>query len=171
VPQVPQIGSGFFSNIGAGVSGFFQGEADLAKAQGDKLEGQAYTEAAGLADQNAAFTVQSEALQEFQANRSAEKTIGGIQADVATNGFTQGGSALDILRDSANQNALQAATLKQQGLITEAGYQEQAASYRIMADAASKAASAEQTAATGSFIGAGISVASAAFSLLPVPAA
>jgi hypothetical protein len=162
--------SGMFSNVGSGVSGFFQGLGDQAKAQGDRLEGQRYEEAAGLADLNAAFTVQSEALQEFQAGRAAEQTIGSIHADVAASGFTEGGSALDILRDSANQAALQGAVLKQQGLITEAGYQEQAASYRIMADAANKAASAEDTAAMGSFIGAGVSVAAGAAKLLmPVP--
>jgi hypothetical protein len=160
------IDSTFFSNIGSGVGGFFQGLGDQAKAEGDRLEGQAYQEAAGLADLNAQFTVQSEALQEFQANRTAEKTIGGVRADVAASGFTEGGSALDILRDSANQAALQGAVLKQQGLITEAGYQEQAASYRIMAEAANKAASAEDTASFGSFLGAGVSIAAAAYRLL-----
>jgi hypothetical protein len=167
---MPNFGGGFFSNVGGGVSDFFQGLGDQAKAEGDRLEGQRYQEAAGLADKNAAFTAQSEAIQEYQAGRSAEKTIGGIKADVAANGFTEGGSALDILRDSANQAALQAGVLKQQGLITEAGYQEQAASYRIMAQAADKAASAEDTAATGAFISGGIKIAAAAFgAFMPTP--
>jgi hypothetical protein len=104
---MPNFGGGFFSNIGGGVSDFFAGLGDQAKAEGDRLEGQRYEEAAGLADLNAQFTSQSEAIQEYQAGRSAEKTIGSIRADVAASGFTEGGSALHILRDSANQNALQ----------------------------------------------------------------
>ncbi len=40
-------------------------------------------------------------------------------------GLGESGSALDILRDSASQGALTKATLGQQGLINEAGYQEQ----------------------------------------------
>jgi hypothetical protein len=74
---------GLFTGLGGGVSGFFQGLGDFSKAEGDKLEGQSYELAAGLADQNAAFTAQSEAIQEYQAGRSAEQTIGGIHADVA----------------------------------------------------------------------------------------
>jgi hypothetical protein len=51
-----------FGNIGAGVSDIFAGFADLAKAQGDILEGQAYGEAAQLALQNEQYTKQSTAI-------------------------------------------------------------------------------------------------------------
>jgi hypothetical protein len=51
------------------------------------------------------------------------------------------------------------AVLKQQGLITEQGYKEQAASYDNMAAAAGNAASAEKMAATGDFITGGLRIA------------
>jgi hypothetical protein len=47
-------------------------------------------------------------------------TLGGQEADVAGAGFSEGGSALDLLRSSASQGALTHAVLGQQGLITEA---------------------------------------------------
>jgi hypothetical protein len=69
--------------------------------------------------------------------------IGGQQAAQAGAGFAASGSGLDILADSASQGALAKATLGQQGLITEAGYQEQATSYGIMQSTATQAASEE----------------------------
>ena len=58
------------------------------------------------------------------------------------------GSALDIMRDSASQGVLTHAVLGQQGLITEAGYTEQAQSYKTMQDAATQAGNAENNAST-----------------------
>jgi hypothetical protein len=46
--------------------------------------------------------------------------------------------------------------LGEQGLITEAGYKEQAASYRTMADAAGMAAQADDSAGKAAWISAGI---------------
>ena len=68
--------------------------------------------------------------------------------DIAGAGLGQTGSALDILRESASQGALTHAVLGQQGLITEAGYEEQATSYKNMAQAAQVAIDAENKAAT-----------------------
>jgi hypothetical protein len=60
------------------------------------------------------------------------------------------------LRDSASQGALTHAVLGQQGLITEAGYQEQATSYQNMATAATNAGNAGNDAATFADITGGI---------------
>ncbi len=57
------------------------------------------------------------------------------------------------------------AVLGEQGLITEAGYQEQADSYRKMASAADIAIQVDKLAATGSFIAGGISAAAAVFGM------
>jgi hypothetical protein len=67
-----------------------------------------------------------------------------------------GDIALDILRESASQGSLQKSVLATQGLITEAGYKEQADSYRTMANVAGMAAQAENTASTGDEIAGGI---------------
>jgi len=53
------------------------------------------------------------------------------------------------LRDSAAQGALHKAVLSQQGLIEEAGYEEQAHSYNLMAQSARIAADANEDAAEG----------------------
>jgi hypothetical protein len=154
-------GGGGFSaatvnDVGGAVSDLFAAQGDQAKAQGDILEGQNYTLAAQLADQNEQFTATSTAIKETQADRQLYLQIGGQKADVAGAGFAESGSALDLMRSSASQGALNRAVLGQQGLITEAGYQEQATSYRNMAQAAQVAANAENSAATGAEIGSAI---------------
>lgn len=125
------------------------GQADILKGQGDILEGEAYGTAATLAQQNAQFTAQSTAIQVAQADRSLYMNIGAGKAAAAGAGGTGGGSAGDILRSSAEQGALNRGVLQQQGLITQAGYEEQATSYGIMQKAAGVAASAENVAAAG----------------------
>ena len=57
-----------------------------------------------------------------------------------------------IFEWAASQGALAHAVLGQQGLITEAGYKEQAQSYEIMRGAANDAGNAENNAATGAEI-------------------
>ena len=146
------LGAATFNDIGGAVSDLFSSQETAAglniKAQGDIAEGQEYTLAAGLAGQNEQFTEQSTAIKEMQAEREANMTIGAQKAGVAASGFEEGGSALDLLRDSASQAALQRQVLGQQGLITEAGYQEQQQSYQTMASAATTAASEEQSLAS-----------------------
>jgi hypothetical protein len=155
-----------FSDLGGAVSDLFASSADSTKAQGlrikaqgDALEGENYDEAAVLAKQNEQFTEQSTAIKLQQIDRSNYQTIGGQQADVAGAGFSASGSALDLMADSASQGALTKAVAGQQGLITEAGYTEQAQSYENMSKAAAfavqgdnLAADAADKAATGSTI-------------------
>jgi hypothetical protein len=81
------------------------------------------------------------------------------------------GSALDLLRSGAQQGALTKQVLGQQGLITEAGYTEQATAYTNMEAAAKFAAATEEsmanTAEKDSWITGGIKAAAAMFSLMP----
>jgi hypothetical protein len=147
-----------------------QAKADLLKGQGDLLEKNSYEKAQALALQNEKFTEQSTALQEAQAARSIYMGTGAIRAAVGSSGLQMSGSATDVLADSARQGEIQKQVLQQQGLITEAGYTEQAETYGNMAQAAQlasdsetlasqghlMAASAEETAATGNFIAGGI---------------
>lgn len=140
------LGAATFTDLGGAASDIFSGFGDQAKAQGDFAEAQEYTLASKLATQNQAFTVQSTAIKEAQQQRELTMTLGGQQADVAGGGFASSGSSLDLLRDSASQGALAHQVLGQQGLITEAGYQEQAQSYTTMATAATAAGNAEEDA-------------------------
>jgi hypothetical protein len=51
------------------VTDLFAASADKSNTQGLRIEGQEYTLASQLAQQNAQYTVQSTALQEFQKSR------------------------------------------------------------------------------------------------------
>jgi len=118
-------------------------EGTRLKAMGDRAEAENYDRASTLALQNERFTEQSTAIQQAQLERNTVMQIGGQRADIAGAGFTESGSGLDILADSARQGALAKAVLGQQGLITEAGYQEQADSYTTMASTARATATGE----------------------------
>jgi hypothetical protein len=146
------LGPSTFSDFGGAVSDLFGASAARSKAVGLRTEAEQYTLAAGFADQNVAFTKQATAIKEVQQGRDIMKTIGQQQAAVADSGFAASGSALDLERDSANQGAIAQGVLAPQGLIEEAGCEEQAASYRLMASAASDAANSADKAATGDMI-------------------
>ena len=158
------LGSSTFSAGGNAVNDLFAGFAAQTKAKGNRLQAQQYDLAADLALKNKQFTETSTAIKEQQTQRSIETVIGQQQADVASS-FAATGTALDLLRDSMAQGALTKAAVGQQGLIEEAGYQEQADSFRIMAQSARLAAKSEETAAIGKFISAGINGATAVASL------
>jgi hypothetical protein len=156
-----------FSDFGGAVSDLFAASADRTKAQGLRIEGQEYTLAAGLATQNAQYTQVSTDIKEFQAQRNIFQTLGKQQADVASSGFEEAGSALDLLRDSASEGALHTAVIGAQGQIEQAGYEEQAASYTLMSQAASMAATAADKAAQGATDAAIIKGVAGVFSMFP----
>lgn len=145
-------------NLGAAVSDIGSFFGSQAKGIFDVAEQQSYEEAARLARQNEQFTKMSTDIQEAQANRQLLLTQGKTQEEVASAGFSLSGSALDIMRSSAEQGALQKAVIGQQGLITEAGYESQAQSYDTMARAAGQAAGAEKMAGIMDLVGAGLSL-------------
>ena len=155
--------------LGNAASDIFGGieaaQGDQIKAEGLEVEGTDYTMAAALATQNAEFTQQSTAVQEYQAHRSLEKAQGSTTADIAGAGFTSGGSGEDILRSNAEQGAIQKQILTQQGNITEASYNEQAASYTNLAAYSESAASSEKKLGTeaeiGGFVGGALSIGAA----------
>lgn len=164
------FGSGTISSIGGAVNDLFAAEAHGSKAQGLRIEAGNYDLASGFATQNEKFTETSTAIKQAQNDRELYKTLGGVQADVAGAGFASGGSALDIMRDSASQGALTKAVGAQQGLITEEGYKVQAETYANMGVAARMAADAEDEAAKGSTWSAVFKGAAAVASVLAAPA-
>jgi hypothetical protein len=146
-----------FGGFGAAATDLGAYYGTKAKAAGDIAEAGEYSLAAQLAQQNAQFTVQSTQIKEAQQQREITQAIGKTTAQFGGAGFAESGSALDILRESASQGALTKAVTSEQGLITEEGYKEQAASYNLMATAANNAAHAEGTAGTFDLIAGGIS--------------
>lgn len=142
------VSSGGISNFAGAAQDLFAAQGDKSKAQYDFAEASNYGIAADLANQNEKFTETSTAIKEAQQQREALSARGGVEGEVASAGFAESGSALDILRDSAAQGALTHAVLGQQGLITEAGYKEQAQSYETMQAAATQAGNAENQAST-----------------------
>lgn len=135
-------------SYGAGaVSDIFQGQATAdslqLKATGDVAEAGNYDLAAALATQNEQFTEQSTAVKQTQEQRQIYMGMGTTQADVAGAGFNMSGSALDLMRSGAQQGALTKQIIGQQGLITEASYNEQAQAYTNMSAAARAAAQTE----------------------------
>ena len=170
------------------INGFSTAITDFAGAAGDILsagglrsERDAYTAAAGFSlkarDQvlkNIDIENQSTALQRAsneikiqQQQRDLFKVAGGQRADVASAGFADSGSGLDVIRSSAMAGNLDTALLKaqgglisKQGEINVSGYQSQAialeaqgSSYLGQASAADAAASAAQASAGGKTAG------------------
>jgi hypothetical protein len=167
------FGGNTISDVSGGVSDIFGGSSKAAglrlKASGDLVEAGNYDLASTLAKQNEQFTEQSTAVKQMMANRQIYQGIGTETADIAGAGFSESGSALDLLRSSAQQGALQKQLIGQQGLITEAGYNEQATAYTNLAGYARMAASTENsmadTASTMGDITGGLKIAAGIASL------
>jgi len=140
--------------------GSFMSSQDSAK--GDQAEAAAYTKAAALATENEAYSKESTALQQTQAQREIYKTLGAQQAQVAAAGFGAGGSAQELLRSSQSQGALTQQVISVQGHINSNAYQAQADAYTGQAQAATAAASAAKSSGTMGLIS---GIAGAAFSL------
>ncbi len=156
------FGTGTIGAAGGAVSDLFAASALRTKGKGSRIEAEEYGIAQNQSLRNAQFTETSTAIKQAQLQRQVNMTLGQQQADVAASGFVTGqGSALDLLRDSAAQGALQKQVLGQQGLITEAGYKEQAESYDIMKNASEMAATADEKAAQGAGVSAGLKGAAA----------
>jgi hypothetical protein len=153
------FGNTTFTDAAGAVSDLFAAEGHRYKAKGDLFEAENYDRASALATQNEKFTEQSTAIKQQQLDRQNFKMLGGQQADIAGAGFAASGSALDLMAESAQQGALQKAVGAEQGLITEAGYKEQAESFTTMSKAARMAADAENQAAFGADITGGIKAA------------
>lgn len=161
------FGVGTINSIGGAVNDLFAADAHQSKAKGLRIEADNYDIASDYAEKNQKFVETSTAIKQAQMDREIYKTIGGQQADIAGAGFAASGSALDLMRESAQQGALTKAVGAQQGLITEEGYKVQAQTYTNMGVASRMAADAEDEAATGAYWSAGFKGAAAIASFLP----
>lgn len=159
------LGSATFNDLGGATSDLFSFLSTGYKEQALQFEEQNYEDAAGLALQNKQYTQTSTEIKQQQQDRELYMGLGKTEAAVGGAGFELSGNAVDLLRESAQQGATARAAVGQQGLITEAGYQEQHDSYMNMAAAAQAAESAEKEAGIGNLIGGGLKLAAAAATL------
>lgn len=142
--------SDLISDISGAITGGTGAAADLATASGYFDEANAYQTAAGLAIQNKGLQQASTAIQVQQTQRQINQTIGGAKADIGAAGLQEHGSAIDVIRNSAQQGALQTQLLKTQGQIEETAYGEQAAAYVGEEAQANATGQAQQINAAGS---------------------
>lgn len=159
------FGSTTVNLIGGAVQDLMGSKSHRLRAKGQRLEAQAYDESAGLAEKNKLFSKVSTDIKMAQQEREFLKTYGGAQADVAAAGFSESGSALDLLRESASQGALAKSVLSQQGLMEEESYAVQAKSFRLMAEASRMSAEASENAAKSSEFGGIVKLVAAGASL------
>lgn len=118
-----------FNLIGGAVSDLFQ-------AKGSRISAKGYEQAAALTDQSADLARAASGIRLRQTAREAYRIIGGQQADVAGAGFAASGSALDLLRSSQSEAALELGLVQTQGAIDVLDYTATAAGYRAQASAA-----------------------------------
>lgn len=96
-----------FSELGGAVGYIFG-------AVGEGMSASGYKKAAAAAGTDATIAGYSGAAKEALISRQAYGIIGGQQADVAGAGFTGGGSAGDLERDSTNQAHIAVAAAQMQ---------------------------------------------------------
>lgn len=140
------------AGVGGAIGDIFGGVGDLFAASGDKAAAKGYYRASGFATQNAELTKQSTKIKEVQASREIYQTLGGQQADIAGAGLADSGSALDVIRSSAEQGALTKQLIGYQGLITQHGYEAEAASYLAQGKAMKAAAKGKTASGIGGII-------------------
>lgn len=127
---------------------------DLFGSHGATAQANSFTSAAQLAEQNADLSKASTRIQTVQQARQIFQAEGTQIADVAGAGFTESGSALDLLRSTAQQGALTQSLTAIQGAINENSYAAQAGAYRGAAAASQENAKANTVGAIASLGGA-----------------
>ena len=141
------------SDFGSAASLFGSAAGSAASAEGYRAEARAYSAAAIISGTNAQLTAGSTRLQQQRADRDLFKVLGAAKADIAGAGLTEAGSALDIIRGSAAEGALQKQVIGTQGTISENAYLQQQAAYQGQAEAASANAAAAAAGSKTSKVG------------------
>lgn len=142
-------GLGAAGDLLGGITGFMAGNA---AASG-------YKTAASIAQSNARLTAASTGLQVLQQQRQAYQVLGGQKRDVAAAGLANSGSALDVMRSSARDAAINEAVTNEQGQINVNDYLAKSSEY-------SAEATASQDKGTGGLLGGILGAASAVLSFL-----
>lgn len=113
--------------------------SDIFSAIGAQQSAKSYRTAAKFSDRNAQLAEYATDVQLTQARREAYLGIGREIAGVSASGFTQSGSALDLVRSANQQASLQQSALQLQGAINVNSYKQQAEAERDQAKSADAA--------------------------------
>jgi hypothetical protein len=120
----------------------FSGAADLLSGVSQLQAGNASAKAsqgnAATARANAQLTANSTNLRVMQQQRKAYQVLGGQRADIAGAGLAASGSALDVIRSSAQQASTDKSLIQMQGQIDVNALNGQAQAYDAEAAAAKK---------------------------------
>lgn len=110
--------------------GTFGGAAgDLLGGIGGFVGAKGYKKAAKLARENARLAHVATEIENRQQERQIYQVIGAQQAATGAAGFSLSGSAIDLMKSSAQQGSLDQALISNQGLIEENTYLAQASQY------------------------------------------
>lgn len=119
-------------------------DASLVSVTGANAEAAAYGQEAAFAQGNAETEALAEGIRELQISQGVDKTVGSQKAAVASNGFTQSGSALDIMSSTYRAGYLTTQLSAMESAQVQAGYLESAAAANgEMAAAQQRAAGAQ----------------------------
>lgn len=148
---------GLVGGIGGAVSGIFSAEGSGAEADGDFQAALSYRKARDIELQNIDITKTSTEIQGLQLQRKIDKVQGTQTAQLGAAGVS-GGSAGDLMRDSAQQGALAVTQVNTQGKIQENAFKAQADAFDAQAIAADAAGHKAESAAQGAMIGGAFSL-------------
>jgi hypothetical protein len=115
------------------------------QAAGYLQETAAYNTVGGIASNNAVVAGVAGDIKNLQQQRAVRQTIGSQRADIASAGFTNAGSSIDIFRDSVSQGALTHQLNMVQTTQTQGGYLEEGAAAQAEAAGATMASNAATT--------------------------
>lgn len=120
--------------------GSFGAAADsLFAKKGHEISAGGYRQAAAMSRQNEEYSIMSTEIKKSMSERNIFKVMGGQQADIASSGFAASGSALDIMRASAQEGELTQRLIDIQGDIELNNFKMQTFSYIQQAESAEAA--------------------------------
>lgn len=112
------------------------------QAEGYRREAEAYDTVGSIAEENAKIEGISGNIKQLQLNRGVQRTIGSQRAAVASSGFANSGSSLDIMRSSLQEGYLADQLIRSNTAVTQGGYLEQGAAAQAEAGGARLASDA-----------------------------
>lgn len=117
-------------------------EASTTQSEGYGKEIDAYNAVGAIAGQNATIEGVAGNIRQLQANRLVNTTVGAQRAAVASAGFAQSGSSLDLMKSSIQQGYMTDQIIRTQTAVQQGGYLEQGAAAQAEASGARVASDA-----------------------------
>ena len=151
--------------FGSAVSQLFGAEGAGAVQQGDLAAAAGYEKAMKIAFTNAHLSTISGNILNAQLGRKINMATGKVESQVAASGFTQGGSAGDVLRMSAMEGGLAKAVQSVNNELKTNSYRQQGEAFAAQAAQMQGAAAQAGAAKGGGMFGAAFSAVGGLFSL------